>query len=183
MAVLKITLLLLLVLFSYVSADDTPDSLSAAVNELTTTEAPSILGSITSVIIDWISRIIQYLFELFDLKMRTIRFLASLYTDDNLQLLKKYMNIGLRFGTWLYGIIPESTAEGGSRLLSLIFPSESQPEEPTTTVASTTEDTLFTYQAASARENEIDLDQDMKDRLLTLDRLINSRREDYVRRR
>ncbi|XP_072381684.1 uncharacterized protein [Diabrotica undecimpunctata] len=181
MAVFKISLFLLLAISAYVSADAASDPLSA-VNELTvpTTEAPSILGSITTVIIDWISRAIQYLFELFDLKMRTIRFLASLYTDDNLQLLKKYMNIGLRFGTWLYGIIPESTAEGGSRLLSLIFPSESEPTETTTTTAAPTTE-LFTFQA-SARENEVDLDQDTKDRLITLEKLINSRRDDYVRR-
>ncbi|KAJ8956116.1 hypothetical protein NQ318_016570 [Aromia moschata] len=82
----------------------------------------SVAGTISTYIVEFLSRAIQHLFELFDVKVRLSRFLMSLYTTDNLVLLKKLMNIGLRFGTWMYRVIPNSTEEAQQTLLSLLFP-------------------------------------------------------------
>lgn len=54
--------------------------------------------------------------------MRTIRFVSSLYTTDNLTLVKRFLNVGLRFGGWLYDIVPNTTEEGLSRFWASIFP-------------------------------------------------------------
>lgn len=73
-----------ILLATYVSADSLD-------NQLTTVD--SVFGisasSITSVLMEYMGTIVEYLFEMFDLKMRTIRFLVSLYTDENLHLFKR----------------------------------------------------------------------------------------------
>lgn len=66
-----------------------------------------------------------------DLKTRSVRFVSSLYTTDNLGLVKRVLNIGLRFGGWLYDVIPNTSEEGLTRFWSYVFPSRGTSHKET----------------------------------------------------
>ncbi|XP_074041753.1 uncharacterized protein [Leptinotarsa decemlineata] len=98
------------------------------ITDLAEVESSSI-SAISNLIVDWISNAIQYITELLDLKVRSVRFIASLYTNENLTLLKNFMNLALRIGHWLYDIIPNSTGGGAQTFLSFLFPELNQSRE------------------------------------------------------
>ncbi|KAG5885673.1 hypothetical protein JTB14_001955 [Gonioctena quinquepunctata] len=63
-------------------------------NELDETEEhQSLIPSISSFPVGWISKAPTYLLQFFDLKLRFIKFITSLFTTDNLTLIKKFLNI------------------------------------------------------------------------------------------
>ncbi|KAG5885671.1 hypothetical protein JTB14_001953 [Gonioctena quinquepunctata] len=81
---------------------------------------------------EWITKAIKYLSEFFDLKVRSIKFIASLYTTENLTLLKTYLNIFLRFCAWLRDIIPSSISTNSffSNLFPEMKPKGDLPQVP-----------------------------------------------------
>ncbi|VEN61642.1 unnamed protein product [Callosobruchus maculatus] len=90
--------------------------------------APTFVQTMSAMIVEWLSRAFAWAMEAMEIKVRSVRFLSSLYTDDNLTLLKKFLNVGLRFGGWLYETIPNNTDEGSSRFLGFLFPERSFKE-------------------------------------------------------
>ncbi|CAH1107922.1 unnamed protein product [Psylliodes chrysocephalus] len=168
-----------ILLATYVSADSLD-------NQLTTVD--SVFGisasSITSVLMEYMGTIVEYLFEMFDLKMRTIRFLVSLYTDENLHLFKRYINISQSFIGWLANVIPDSTHEATFRFLTYLFPQEDQSDHekphPEPAMPSLIHSmSLGDY--PSGRENRLEEDQKVADvspfadQVLSLNNLINAR--------
>lgn len=95
---------------------------SARTYPLSSNRNTSLIENLSTTLVEWIEKGLRYLFDIMDLKMRSVKFVSSLYTNDNLSLVKKFLNIGLRFGGWLYEVLPNTTDEGLTRFWSVLFP-------------------------------------------------------------
>lgn len=79
-------------------------------------------SSISTVLVETISKKIRTLFEIFDVKVRFIKFLRSLYTPDNIELVRRSLDLAVRFGSWILQILPSGDSPASSILINLLFP-------------------------------------------------------------
>lgn len=144
---------------------------SAGSYALTARNDFSVIDTLSQTLVEWLGRLLQYFFDILDLKMRSVRFVSSLYTTDNLTLVKRFLNVGLRFGGWLYEIIPNTSEEGLSRFWSSIFPVP-KSEDSNDFTYDPTNPTGFESADSRSLENE-----NFAEQAMSLASLINSRRK------
>lgn len=148
---------------------------SAANYSLTTRGNDSIIDTLSQTLVEWVGKLLQYFFDILDLKMRSVKFVSSLYTDDNLVLLKRFLNVGLRFGRWVHEIIPNTTEEGLSRLWSSIFPT-SKSQSNSDFIYDPIEPTGFESDADSRSLDNENFVNNIASQAMSLHSLINARR-------
>ncbi|XP_076253878.1 uncharacterized protein LOC143192410 [Rhynchophorus ferrugineus] len=101
----------------------------------------NIATSLSQSLVDIVSRNILALLRLFEFKARLVRFLASLYTTENLLLLRNLLEYGVSFGRTALQFLPTSTESGAwleaffqgiinLNILGLNNPAENNIEEP-----------------------------------------------------
>ncbi|KAL1502529.1 hypothetical protein ABEB36_007660 [Hypothenemus hampei] len=74
-------------------------------------ERNPLITHISQRIVDVVADQIVYLSSLFQLKVRVVRFLSSLYTTDNLVLLRDLINHGMRFMNFVLRFLPASNGD------------------------------------------------------------------------